>query len=82
MNKIIIPVLAIALVAVIMGMSVVAPMIPPAFAHDVGPEASEKAHKICDLNVLPPEAEAIICDPHGTGCPPSCNGVNVESIIF
>jgi len=68
-------------VAVLMGMSVVAPMIPPAFAHDVAPEASEEAHKICSQNVLPPEAAAIICDPHGTGCPPNC-GRSVESKTF
>ena len=50
MNKIL-TITAIVMVAVVMGMSAVAPMIPPAFAHDLPPRASEKAHEIC--NILP-----------------------------
>jgi len=68
-------------VAVIMGMSAVAPMIPPAFAHDVSPEAFEKAHEICGKGILPPAVEEAICNNHGTGCPPNC-GRSVEPKTF
>jgi len=72
----------IALVAVIMGMSAVAPMIPPAFAHDVPPGAFETVHKICDNDVLPPDVRAIICN-HDDTCPPNCGGgFSVEPKTF
>ena len=55
---------AIVLVAVIMGMSAVAPMIPPAFAHN----APEKAHIICEnddfLDNAPEEVVERICGAH------------------
>jgi len=55
---------AIVFVAVIMGLSVVAPMIPPAFAHDVGkvaPGFGDK-HIICEKDVLPPAIKEFICN--------------------
>ena len=53
---------AIVLVAVVMGMSAVAPMIPEAFAHD----ANAQAHLICgkvgfELR-LPPEVFGFLCN--------------------
>jgi len=72
----------IALVAVIMGMSAVAPMIPPAFAHDVPPQAFQKAHEICFKGIsLPPDVAEAICG-HDF-CPPNCGGgFSVESKTF
>ena len=68
-------------VAVIMGMGVVAPMIPAAFAHEVPPEGFERAHQICLSDIpLPPAVEAIICN-HGPTCPPNC-GFSVEPKTF
>ena len=54
---------AVVLVAVVMGMSAVAPMIPPAFAHDLPPTASAKAHEICNIvpSPLPQNAFNRIC---------------------
>ncbi len=55
---------AIVLVAVVMGMSAVAPMIPPAFAHDVPKGAFDEAHKLCELRVLPSIVQRALCT-HG-----------------
>ena len=55
----------IALVAVVMGMSAVAPMIPQAFAHDVPRGGDEGSHKICDSRQgenLPESVRRIICN--------------------
>jgi len=76
---------AIALVAVVMGMSVVAPMIPQAVAGHGGPGLSDRACEALESIPDPPSAVVELIEDHcngSTGCPPSCNGVNVESIIF
>jgi len=54
---------AIVLVAVVMGMGVVAPMIPPAFAHVVDPKISAVAHKLCSVDApLPAVVRERFCD--------------------
>ena len=54
---------AIALVAVVMGMSTIAPVLPQAFAHEVPRSAYDKAHEICDKRInLPEVIERIICN--------------------
>ena len=57
----------IALVAIVMGMSVIAPMIPQADAHEVPPQVFIKAHKVCALiDPIPPHVFQRICvDGHG-----------------
>ena len=55
----------IVLVAIVMGMSAVAPMIPQAFAHDVPEDTFEEAHKICKLIIprdFPIAIIKLICD--------------------
>jgi len=75
---------AIALVAVVMGLSTISPMMQYAYASHGGPDLPDDVCDILRDISDPPDRIVQIIAEHcgsGAGCPPSCGGV-VGSTIF